>query len=223
MAEESRRVAERQTLWILVTISAWMTFWILWRFLSDPDTYIERRLGINEDLTGVASWIWIPTIAIVAVYVGYTLWAIPGVRRYVLRPNLLGLVAIWAAVVSGIIEEVLFRHLLMDWLDERGSSALAQVLISAGLFGAAHALWAFMARDWKVIIPVVTSTAVLGLLLAMLYLAADRSTLPAIIAHTLTNLIIEPGLIATACLTGLRARDGWPESTSDAKPEQSSS
>lgn len=204
-----QRAAERQTLWILISVSTWMTAWIAWRFISDPATYVEQRLGINEDLFGVATWIWIPTLAVVALYAGYTLWGIPIVRSYVLRPNLLGLVAIWTALVSGIIEEVVFRHLLMDWLDHHGYSPWTQVIASAVLFGAAHALWVLMARDWRIIIPVVSSTALLGFALAILYLGADRSTFPPVIAHILINLIIEPGLILSSILTGMRAKGGW--------------
>lgn len=218
-AESQRASAERQTLWILIIVSTWMTAWIAWRFASDPMTYIERRLGINEDLLGVAAWIWIPTLAIVALYAGFTLWGIPVVRAYVLRPTLLGLVAIWTAVVSGIIEEVVFRHLLMDWLDDQGHAPWIQVVASAVLFGAAHALWVIMARDWRIIVPVVSSTALLGLALALLYLAADRSTFPAIAAHILINLIIEPGLILSAILTGMRAKDGWTSTTPDTSLE----
>lgn len=113
--------------------------------------------------------------------------------------------AIWAAVVSGILEEVLFCQRLMDWLDRMELSTITQVLISAGVFGAAHAAWVLMSRDWRIIAPVVGSTAALGLALAALYIAADRSTLPAIAAHTVTNLLIEPGLIAANVLAGVRA------------------
>jgi uncharacterized protein len=216
-AADHRAAAERQTLWILIIVSTWMTAWIAWRFASDPRTYIEQRLGINEDLLGVAAWIWIPTLAAIALYAGYTLWAVPVVRAYVLRPNLLGIVAIWAALASGIIEEVVFRHLLMDWLDQHGHGPWTQVIASAALFGAAHALWVLMARDWRIIIPVVSATALLGLALAVLYLAANRSTFPPIAAHILINLIIEPGLILSAILTGMGAKGSWtttePEAT----------
>lgn len=217
MAEvDKRATAERQTFWILVVISSWMTIWIIWRFLSEPVEYVDRSLGINENFAGGASWIWLPALAIVALYAAYTLWAVPGARSYVLRFNALGLVAVWAAVVSGILEEVLFRQRLMDWLDGLGHSAVTQVFISAVAFGAAHALWVLMACDWRIVVPVIGSTALLGLALAVLYIAADRSTLPAIAAHTMINLIIEPGLIATACLTGLRVRDGWTDSATEA-------
>lgn len=218
-AANHRTAAERQTLWILISVSTWMTVWIVWRFASDPRTYVERRLGINEDLFGVAGWIWIPTLAIAILYVGWTLWGIPVVRSYVLRPNLLGLVAIWAALASGIIEEVVFRHLLMDWLDHHGYAPWTQAITSAVLFGAAHALWVLMARDWRIIVPVVSSTALLGLGLAVLYLAAGRSTFPPIAAHILINLIIEPGLILSAILTSMRARGSWTTTNPETTPK----
>lgn len=219
--EDQQATAENQTLWVLIFVSAWMTGWILWRLISDPDTYIEQRLGINDQLLEVAAWIWVPTLAIVAIYAGFTLWGIPIVRAYILRPNLLGVVAIWAAIASGIIEEVVFRHFLMDWLDQHGHAPWVQVLVSAVLFGAAHALWVLMARDWRIIVPVVSATAFLGLLLAILYLAADRSTFPPIVAHMLINLIIEPGLILSALLTGMRAKGSWTSPAAGAvRPKQ---
>ncbi|MFT0846140.1 CPBP family intramembrane glutamic endopeptidase [Actinomycetaceae bacterium L2_0104] len=201
---DQRAAAERQTLWVLVTVSVWMTAWIAWGFIADPARYVERSLGLGGHLVDVAGWIWLPALAITALYAAYTLWVVPDARRYVVRFDALGLVAIWTAVVSGILEEVLFRHRLMDWLADLDLSVFTQVLVSGVVFGAAHALWMLMARDWRVIVSVVASTTALGLALAVLYLAADRSTLPAIAAHTGVNLIIEPGLIVAACLMGAR-------------------
>lgn len=119
------------------------------------------------------------------------------------RFDTLGIVAIWAAVVSGVIEEVLFRHRL----NGAGRSAMTQIPVSGVLFGAAHALWALMARDWRIIVPAVASTTALGMALAVRCIAADRSTLPAVAAHTAVNLVIEPGLILTACLAGITSRE----------------
>lgn len=214
---EQRASAEGQALWILSIVSAWMTAWIVWRLSADPRAYVVDGLGLNDGLIATADWIWLPTLAIAVTYAGYTLWAVPEARRYVLRPNMLGLVAIWAAIVSGILEEVLFRQRLMDWLDERGHSTVTQIAVSAGVFGLAHALWVVLARDWWIIVSVVASTAALGLVLATLYLAAGRSTFPAIVAHGVINLVIEPGLIVATCRAGLRA--GQQDHASTEEPD----
>ena len=200
---DDKTAAERMTRWILVSVATWMTAWIAWRFIADPAVYVERRLGFNDGLANTAAWIWLPTLAIVVLYAGYTLRVVPGARDYVLRPNLLGLIAVWAALTSGILEEVLFRHLLMDWLHGLDASMVVQVLVSGIVFGVAHALWAVMGRDRRIIVPVVASTTALGIGLAVLYIAAERSTLPAIAAHIVINLIIEPGLIVSVCRAGM--------------------
>ncbi|WP_343073159.1 CPBP family glutamic-type intramembrane protease [Salicibibacter cibarius] len=55
--------------------------------------------------------------------------------------------------------------------------------------------------ELKIALPAILSTTVLGGLLAILYIIADRNIFAPIVAHVLINLFIEPWLILAA-ITG---------------------
>lgn len=186
--------AEKITAWILGSISLSLTAVILWWAIRDPSRFIEEQLGI-VDRVFTMPLAWIVALAIGLGYIAFTAVAEPVVRKNLFRFSWLKAVGICAAVVTGIVEEVVFRQLLMDWLLEAGLNAVLQIAISAVVFGLAHACWVMLRGDARVAVPVVLSTIVLGGLLAGLYILADRSTLPSIAAHTIVNLGIEPWLI----------------------------
>ena len=189
--QAAERVTERIFLGICLGLTAVIAFWT-----RNPD-FLSQRIGLGR-LDGVTGWAWLFALLVAVLYCAYTLLAIPDVRRQALRWSRLKVLGIWAAVGSGIVEEVVFRHLLMDALQANHIPIVLQVLASALAFGLVHAAWALLARDWRIALPVIASTAALGALLALLYLASDRSTLPAIAAHTTINLVIEPWLILAA-------------------------
>ncbi|WP_193745284.1 CPBP family intramembrane glutamic endopeptidase [Geomicrobium sp. JCM 19055] len=130
-----------------------------------------------------------------SVYSVYTLWIIPDIRPFVFEWSKLKIWAIPLAVLSGIIEEVFFRKIIMDAIQGLGYGVLLQTFISATIFAAAHLIWVLFSRDWRFILPVLISTFVLGVLLSLAYVASDRVVLPVIVAHIVINLIIEPGLL----------------------------
>ncbi|NYH80573.1 membrane protease YdiL (CAAX protease family) [Actinopolyspora biskrensis] len=55
-----------------------------------------------------------------------------------------------------------------------------------------------MSGEVRIAVPVVVSTTVLGGLLAVVYVVAGHNVLPAIVAHTLVNIVIEPWLVLAA-------------------------
>lgn len=75
---------------------------------------------------------------------------------------------------------------------------IIQVLASALIFGLAHGAWVLLRGEFKIALPVILSTTILGGLLAILYLVADRNLLAPIVAHIIINLFIEPWLILSA-------------------------
>ena len=192
--------AEKVTMWILGSISLSLTLVIAWWAIRDPANFIEQKLGITDGVFAMPLTL-ISAFIIAIGYIAYTAKAEPTVRKNLFRFSWLKAMGIWAAIVTGIVEEVVFRHLLMDGLMNMGVGITLQIIISALVFGAAHALWVALRGDWKVAVPVVLSTVLLGGLLAGLYVMADRSTLPSIIAHVVVNLGIEPWLIL-AVVTG---------------------
>jgi uncharacterized protein len=142
---------------------------------------------------------WILAAITAIAYVVYTMRAIPfiaGMQREISPFKLLG---VFAAVVGGIVEEVFFRRWGMDMLLSRGFGFVPQVLISGIAFGLAHSGWALFAkRNLKFSLPAILSTTVLGVLLAVIYLAGGRNLGPCISAHAMINIVIEPWLMLSA-------------------------
>lgn len=186
-----------KTGWILVSISSMLTLSVIYWYINNPKRFIEIGLGYSpEMLLNLPMWFF--TLLIVIGYISYTMFAIPYVKRNLLTFSWLKLIGIWAAIVSGIVEEVVFRHLLMDYLLSIGFPYLPQVLISGITFGIVHGAWVVLRGEIKIALPAILSTTILGCLLAMLYIYTGRSTLAPIIAHVLINMVIEPWLMLSA-------------------------
>ena len=140
-------------------------------------------------------WAWLLAAVTAVVYVRSAA-SLPPVRDYMFRLDSLKLIAVMAALGAGVVEEVIFRRLLMDFLDSRQASPTMQVLASGLAFGLAHVVWAF--KSWKAGVNAVFSTSLLGAALAVVYLLADRSLAPCVVAHFLISALIEPGLMLAA-------------------------
>jgi uncharacterized protein len=157
-----------------------------------------QNLGFERN--SIASPIaWILATLVGIVYVFYTMRAIPFVAGMQREISLFKLLGILAAVVGGIVEEVFFRRWLMDMLMLRGVASILQVVISGVAFGLVHASWTLLAkRDFKATLPAILSTSILGIFLAIVYLAGGRNLGPCIFAHILINIVIEPWLMLSA-------------------------
>ncbi|MHC1724406.1 MAG: CPBP family intramembrane glutamic endopeptidase [Aminipila sp.] len=142
--------------------------------------------------------VWIFATVTVIAYVLYTMKAIPLVFEKRKEISLLKLLGIFSALVGGIVEEVFFRRWLMDMLMSRGASPILQIVISGIAFGLSHAVWILIKGDFKFTIPAILSTSVLGIFLAIIYLAGGRNLGPCIFAHVMINIIIEPWLMLSS-------------------------
>lgn len=168
----------------------------LW-YLGNPQQFLEHRLGMNSGAFNNPA-VWIFTFVIAIGYIMYTAKVIPFVRVHLFTFSWLKVIGIWAALIFSTLEEILFRQILMDWLMSSDYSITMQVLVSAIIFGLAHGAWILLRGEFKIALPVILSTTVLGGLLAILYIIADRNILAPIVAHLLINLFIEPWLILSA-------------------------
>jgi hypothetical protein len=149
---------------------------------------------------------WILAAVTAIAYVVYTMRAIPFIAGMQREISLFKLLGIFAAVVGGIVEEVFFRRWGMDMLLSRGFASVPQVMISGIAFGLAHSGWAlFTKRGLKFSLPAIIATSVLGVLLAIIYLAGGRNLGPCIFAHVMINIVIEPWLMLSAVSGKLRA------------------
>lgn len=157
-----------------------------------------ENLGFQSE-TIAPPMAWILATIVVIVYVLYTMRAIPFVASMQREISLFKLLGILSAVVGGIVEEVFFRRWIMDMLMSGGFASIIQVLISGVAFGLAHTSWTLLTkRDFKVTLPAILSTSVLGIFLAIIYLAGGRNLGPCIFAHLLINIVVEPWLMLSA-------------------------
>jgi len=157
-----------------------------------------QNLGFErESLAPPVGWILATIIAI--VYVLYTMKAIPFIASMQREISLFKLLGILSALVGGIVEEVFFRRWTMDMFMKGGFNPILQVIISGVAFGLAHTSWTLLAkRDFKATLPAIISTSILGIFLAIIYIAGGRNLGPCIFAHVLINTVIEPWLMLSA-------------------------
>lgn len=187
----------RRAGWVLTGTSVFLTVVIVIWYLREPSTFFSERLGMNTQ-AGQIGWAWLLALLVTAVYTFYTVRGVSMVNEHKFEMSRLKLIGVWAALSSGVVEEVVFRQIVMDAVAARGGSAVLQVVLSAALFGLAHGLWGLLGGEWRIAVPAMAATAFLGAALAVVYLVADRNVLPAIVAHTAINLVIEPWLILAA-------------------------
>jgi membrane protease YdiL (CAAX protease family) len=157
-----------------------------------------QNLGFErESIAPPLAWV-LATITAIA-YVLHTMKSIPLVLAKQKEISLFKLLGIVSAVVGGIVEEVFFRRWIMDMLMSGGFNPILQVIISGIAFGLVHISWTLLAkRDFKATLPAIISTSILGIFLAVIYLAGGRNLGPCIFAHVLINIVIEPWLMLSA-------------------------
>jgi hypothetical protein len=147
---------------------------------------------------------WILAAIVAAAFVAASFRSYPLIRQHVFDGGAIKLVAIVFAIFSGTMEEVWFRRLLMDYAQSHGNGLVMQVVWSAVIFGAAHAVWGVLARNYRIAVGSMIATGLLGAALGVVYLASDRVVAPCIWAHIVINLVIEPWLLIAAMTAGLQ-------------------
>ncbi|QYK14028.1 CPBP family intramembrane metalloprotease [Shewanella rhizosphaerae] len=133
---------------------------------------------------------------IVTVLYCYSASSISDVKKYMFKVDFLKFVAVVGAICAGVVEEILFRKWVMDYLASEGFSIIFQIFASGLTFGLAHLIWGL--KNIKAGINAALSTFLLGIALGVVYLASDRSLAPCIVAHFLITALIEPGLLIAA-------------------------
>lgn len=176
----------------VIALSAWI--------LPNPGRFLESMGQASE----VPALGWILAIIVAIAYTAYTLWAVPTVRTIAIEWSRFRLLAIPLALLSGVLEEMFFRRVVMDALAGDGVPLLLQIVLSAALFAVVHGVWVLFAKSWRIATPVLCSTFALGVLLSVVYVASDRVIIPAILTHVAINLVIEPGLLHHATLRAMR-------------------
>jgi len=181
---------------ILGGIVVFEGFFVVWQAWGDVAGYL-RWLGF---LPG-RHWpqpVGYATAAVVAIGFVALSARLPSVRENLIRPSWLKVLAIGVAVAAGILEEIAFRPLLMNALQERGMGPVVQVVLSGLGFGVIHGVWAFFGKKWHAGAGAIVATGLLGSALAVVYLVSGRSVAPCIAAHFALNVFAEPGLVLAA-------------------------
>ena len=181
--------------WILAAIAALEGAWVALNFSINPRGF-ATFLGFVPGAMGAASG-WILALLVALAYVAASC-RLPSVRANLFRPSGLKAIALALAVASGILEEAVFRKLLMDALGRRLLGEAVQVIASGLAFGLAHGMWGLFGKSVRAAIGATVATGILGAALALAYIASGRNVAPCIFAHFLINALVEPGLVLAA-------------------------
>ncbi len=145
---------------------------------------------------------WLVAAATVVLYVGFSAMGpmLKGAPVFSDWSLFRVATALGIGITAGVCEEAIFRGFVMTQARDGGAPAFVQVLLSAALFGLAHAGWGSMSGSlqWASMIGAIAATSILGGLLAAIFLVARRSLMPAVAAHGLIDLAIEPWLLLFA-------------------------
>jgi membrane protease YdiL (CAAX protease family) len=178
---------------ILVTLLVIQAAILALMFAGNPSR-VPAYLGFSADGRGTGlAW----TLAAITTFAYvWSASSLSDVKHYLFRPDRLKLIAVAAAVMAGVIEEVIFRKLVMDALQARGFGSLVQIAASALSFGVVHLVWGV--KSLAAGINAALSTTILGAALAVVYIVGERSLAPCVVAHVLISGLIEPGLMLAA-------------------------
>lgn len=186
---------EKKAAVILAAIAGFEGVFVVLNLVSGGGKFV-RFLGFAGDESASAlGWVFAAFTAALFIFASLRL---PSVRENMFRPGILKVLAIVLAIFAGILEELVFRKVLMDSLASRGWGIVLQIVTSGVAFGVAHAVWGIFGRDVRAAAGAAAATTLLGLALAGVYVAAGRNLAPCIIAHLVINLLIEPGLVLAA-------------------------
>jgi len=166
---------------------------VLVSFFSNPIGFISY-LGFANSNSGTPLS-WVLALLIVILYC-FSAAKIPEVKHYMFRMDKLKVVAVFAAVFAGIMEEIIYRKWIMDYLNLHEFSIIVQVILSGLAFGIIHLIWGV--KNIKAGVNAFISTSLLGFALAIVYYVSDYSLAPCIVAHFTVTAIIEPGLLIAA-------------------------
>ncbi|MCL1996596.1 MAG: CPBP family intramembrane metalloprotease [Defluviitaleaceae bacterium] len=189
----------KTTILLLLLGSPMLIVLVIW-LVQDSNRFFTEHMGFNSTALEIPL-AWVLAVAVAVGYVGYTAKQMPEVRQTMFRFDLLKVVAIFTTVIgAGIVEELIFRQLLMNWLYSQGLGTILQIAISGLVFGIGHGIWGLFSKGGSksMAVGAVIATTILGTALAIIFIVAERNVLPAIFAHALINFCNEPGMMLYA-------------------------
>jgi hypothetical protein len=184
---------------VIFLASAGFVLWIpVVRLLVGRDERFLRGLGFFAGPRGTLVG-WISALGVAVIYARFSITNIDLVAAYWKRLSPLKALTVVVAIPAAIVEEAFFRRAMMDsilphLLPGLGSIVLWQILVSALIFGFAHAIWGIVTKRLEVSIKVMIATGSVGALLAVVYVVGGRSLAPPIAAHFIIDAVIQPGI-----------------------------
>jgi len=194
---QANKKGYKTTALILGGASTFMLVFILLNISNNGLSAFMYGIGFNQSALEIPL-AWVIATVVTVGYIAFTAFGMSTVKENFFKWDWLKLIGIYAALTSGILEELVFRRLLMDWLYSNDIGVIIQVVISGAAFGAAHFTWGLIKGSWRTGLGSVIATTILGLLLATVYIVAERNILPAIMAHMVINMFLEPWMILHA-------------------------
>jgi membrane protease YdiL (CAAX protease family) len=187
---------ERKSAIILALIATIEGSWVLFNSYVNGIRFFYY-LGFAPVVRGTAIG-WLLAFVVSALYVAVAA-RLPSIRESLFRISWLKLLGVAVAISAGILEEVVFRRCIMNYLQDRHHAGIMLQIIGSGLaFGLAHGVWGLMGKSVRAAIGATVATGCLGIALAIVFVASGRNLAPCIISHFLINLLIEPGLVLAA-------------------------
>jgi membrane protease YdiL (CAAX protease family) len=147
------------------------------------DLFMTRTRAVGPDMgigLGLGA-LWIATYGLMDVVAWQEMFTLDSGK----------LASIPASLSAGLCEELLYRGFLFWLLATAGAGKGSRLAISSIAFGLAHCFWGPWGMAWTTMLGFTFGLAVLW----------RGNVWPAVVAHTLLDLCIEPGLIEKA-LTG---------------------
>ena len=173
-----------------------------------------RNLGFFSGPSGTPL-AWALAIAAAVAYSAFTIRNIPLVRQYWRSLSFLKLFVIPIAAAAAIVEEALFRRVIMGWVLDAGGGAIVQVLATGMIFGLAHGIWGIATGRIIAGLGATIATGAVGVVLGIVYVVGERSLAPVIVSHFIIDAVIQPGIMFAA-FSGQMPRPvaGWWRLTS---------
>ena len=175
-------------MWIGVPIGLWATI-LIWQFIHRKSIPFSQLFGTRS-----AALLHDLAIGIVLGGVWVALYGLMDVVafREMFQFNVDKLLSVPASVSAGFCEEFLFRGFVFLVVARAGGRGKSQLLWSTLSFGLAHIFWGPWGMLWAMVFGLTFGIAVLW----------RGSVWPAVAAHSVLNLCIEPGLIQKALSGG---------------------
>ena len=186
--------AERKAGVILAAIALSEGSWLLLNVWVNPRGFFRYTGWLSADPTPTG---WILALMVAAAFTAVAC-RLPSVRVNLIAGSWLKVLGLAVALSAGFFEEAFFRKLLMDSLARGGIGLTLQVLASGLAFGLVHGVWGVFRGSISAAIGATVATGVLGLALAVVYLASHRVLAPCIASHLIINALAEPGLVLAA-------------------------